>query len=172
MILIYSDTITPRLEYTVHLIFREILGTEFRVIRNSSELKQGNHPVLNYSKTTLPGTLQIVPHPLLFQSDIRPQEVTHVIYRNEVCFFKTQGENSLPFDPLAATFYLVTRYEEYLVSERDRFNRYCPENSILWKFDLLKKPVVNIWARMLATELMNRYPQLHIPVSGFEAKIR
>lgn len=167
MILIYSDVITPRLEYTVHLVFSEILGTDFRITQNIMEYQKEDLPKLNYSATRLGEGFNIFPHTLLFEKDIRPQDVTHVVYQDEVCFFRISTGADLPFDPFAAIFYLVSRYEEYLQPARDKFYRYQAEHSILTVFGLLKKPIVNIWIKILAKEILNKYPGWEFQIPGF-----
>jgi hypothetical protein len=40
----------------------------------------------------------------------------------------------------------------------DRFGRFPASESILLKFNLIKKPIVNIWATWLANEITQKYP--------------
>jgi hypothetical protein len=94
--------------------------------------------------------------------------INSVWYNGEKYFFESSEDSILPFDPLAASFYLVTRHEEYLNTNRDKFNRYPVEKSILTKYNLLKKPVVNIWANLLAEKLKEKYPDLIFPKRKFE----
>jgi len=62
---------------------------------------------------------------------------------------------------------LVTRYEEYVETKFDKYGRYSASNSILSKFNLTKKPVVNIWADWLAKEISRRYPDFIFPKKKF-----
>lgn len=98
----------------------------------------------------------------LIQPNIQP-----VWYKGEKYFFESSADSDLPFDPLAASFYLVSRYEEYLDSPVEQYKRFPPEESILYKYGLLNKPVVNIWARLLAEKLQKRFPELEFPVPKF-----
>ena len=43
-------------------------------------------------------------------------------------FFRSQ-DSDFPFDIFAASFYLITRYEEYLPHRKDAYGRYAHENS-------------------------------------------
>lgn len=65
----------------------------------------------------------------------------------------------MPFDPFAAAFYLVSRYEEYLPFRRDQHGRFTFRDSVAWQQGFLKKPVVNIWAQELALLITKKYPE-------------
>jgi len=86
----------------------------------------------------------------------------------EKYFFESSDDSDLPFDPFAASFYLVSRYEEYLDVKRGKYKRFPAGESILSKYGLQKKPVVNIWANLLARKLKDIYPELKFPASKFE----
>ena len=49
------------------------------------------------------------------------------------CIFKTYGDSVLPFDLFAASFYLVSRYEEYLPFTNDQFGRFSANQSVAWQ---------------------------------------
>ena len=46
---------------------------------------------------------------------------------------------------MAATFYLISRYEEYLPHEKDNYGRYSHTNSLANKHNFLHLPLVNFW---------------------------
>ena len=48
----------------------------------------------------------------------------------------------------AASFYLISRYEEYLPHEKDMYGRYAHENSLAYKERFLQLPLINIWHRI------------------------
>ncbi len=168
MILIYSEEITPRINYAFHLIFTQILQVEISVTSDSSEFQKSNYPKINYSSRKFGSELYIKPHGLLQQKTIAVTNIQSVRYKDDKYFFESSKDSILPFDPFAASFYLVTRYEEYLESDLDKFGRYSAANSILTKYDLLKKPVVNIWARLTAHKIKLQYPELAFPENKFE----
>ncbi|MBN1821716.1 MAG: polysaccharide deacetylase family protein, partial [Prolixibacteraceae bacterium] len=61
--------------------------------------------------------------------------------------------------PFAASFFIITRFEEYLETEKGKYNCYPAEKSILFLNNRLKKPVVNIWANLLAEKIKEHYPE-------------
>ena len=168
MILIYSEEITSRLNYIANLIFTQILKVEISFTTNSSEFIKSDLPKLNYSVKKFNDEFYIKPYPLLFSKELINPDFDSVWYNGEEYFFESSKDSEFPFDPLAASFYLVTRCEEYFETERDKFNRYSPEKSILFKNNLLKKPVVNIWANLIAEKLSEKFPKLVFSELKFE----
>jgi hypothetical protein len=73
----------------------------------------------------------------------------------------------LPFDPLASAFLIVSRLEEYLPGARDPFGRFPAAASILYRFGLLEKAVVNRWARLIAGRLQDRYRDFSVIPPAF-----
>ncbi len=168
MILIFTDEINPRVEYATQLIFRTILQTERRLITDSVTFISSDLPKLNYSKTKFGGEIYLKPHSLLFEKKIITPELQPVRFKEEKYFFASSPDSILPFDLFAAAFYLVTRFEEYNSAERDQHQRYPATQSILFKLNLLKKPVVNIWANLLAEKLQEKFPRLAFPERKFK----
>jgi hypothetical protein len=94
--------------------------------------------------------------------------INSVWYQGEKYFFESSKDSVIPFDPLAASFYLVTRYEEYMEKSKDKLGRYPVNNSILAKYNLLQKPVVNIWSILIAEKLKEIHPELVFPKRNFK----
>lgn len=168
MILIYTEKLTPRIEYISRLIFTTILKKEVSFTGSLSDFQKSELHRFNYSDKRLDNIPYIKPHPIMHSRELIQPDIQLVRHNGESYFFESSANSDLPFDPLAASFYLVTRYEEYLCEKRDEHNRFPAEESILFKHNLLKKPVVNIWANML-TELLKKYfPEIIFPEPKFE----
>jgi len=168
MILIYSEEITPRIDYITKLIFNQILRVEIGLTTNLADFLKSENPKINYSENKFGDEIYLKPHGLLCQTTLHRVEIQPVKYNNETCFFESSADSIFPFDPFAASFYLVTRYEEYLETDLDKFGRFKASESILTKFNLIKKPVVNIWANLLAGEISKKYPRFVFPKRKFE----
>jgi hypothetical protein len=67
----------------------------------------------------------------------------------------------MPFDLFAASFYLASRYEEYLETRRDAHGRFEPENSLAYKHGFITEPIINQWSWILAKFIRTKYPQLN-----------
>ena len=80
---------------------------------------------------------------LLFENKITEQSIECFEVNGNKAFFKTEGD--FPFDIFAASFYLFSRYEEYLPHQKDMYGRYAHENSLAFKESFLDQPLINIW---------------------------
>ncbi len=94
---------------------------------------QQEQPRLNYSLHTnfqRRNSLFEIPHCCL-----RPVFVHKTIECFDInfhkAFFETSGD--FPFDIFAASFYLLSRYEEYLPHEKDMYGRYAHTNSLAFR---------------------------------------
>jgi hypothetical protein len=168
MILIYADELNPRIEYIFRLIFTVILKNEVSFTSKSSRFLSSKMSRLNYSYEKFGNEVYIKPHRFMYCKALIQPDIQPVWYNGEKYFFESSADSMFPFDPFAASFYLVSRYEEYLDGEKDKHKRFKADECILQKYGLLKKPVVNIWARMLAEIMKERFPQLLFPEPRFE----
>lgn len=142
--ILYATTITNRLRYIADFIGYGISGTSFILTDNLQKYNNYSGFKLNYSHQVIEGTdLQIDPHTLLFENDIREQRITCSNVDHIKFFFATEGD--FPFDIFAASFFLMSRYEEYLPYTKDFYGRYAHENSLAYKEDFLHIPLVNEW---------------------------
>ena len=168
MLLIYVKKVNPRIEYISKLIFTQILQIEFAFCTNSSEFRKSDQAKLNYSTEKFGDEFYIKPHRLMFSRAMIKPNIEPVWYEGNKYFCETSQDSDLPFDPLAASFYLVTRHEEYTEEQKDKLDRYHAKQSILTKYNLLHKPVVNIWAKLLGEKLTERYPELSVQETKFQ----
>lgn len=167
MILIYTDELNPRIEYISKLIFTTILQNEVSFTQKSAEFLKSELPKLNYSYEKFGDAFYIKPHRFMHCKALIQPNIQPVWYNGEKYFFESSADSDLPFDPLSASFYLVTRYEEYLGFNKGKYNRFPAEESILEKYGLLKRPVINIWARLLGEKLKERFPEFQLPEPRF-----
>ena len=130
-----------------------------------------NHPgpKINYSDAVLEGGYSIRNHPLLFEEIILPQTIQCFEWKGTKAFFKTV-RSDYPFDILAASFYLLSRYEEYLPHEKDEYGRYAYDNSLAAREGFLQLPLINIWVKDFAGSLQQRFPGFtyKLPEPGVE----
>lgn len=167
MILIYVQKVNPRIEYISKLIFAQILNIEFAFITNSAEFKKAKGAKFNYSAEKFENEFYIKPHRLIFSRAMITPNIEPVWYEGTKYFCESSKDSDLPFDPLAAAFYVVSRHEEHTEQKRDKLDRYPMPQSILAKYDLLHKPVVNIWAQLIGSKLQERFPDLVFGESKF-----
>ena len=89
----------------------------------------------------------IKPHTLLFEKNIAEQKIDCFEINSNKSFFKTEGD--FPFDIFAASFYLLSRYEEYLPHQKDIYGRYAYENSLACKEGFLNQPLLIFGLKIL-----------------------
>jgi hypothetical protein len=168
MILVYTHKITPRVRYIFKHILTRTLLIPVSFTTKVEEFVAHNGPKLSYTKTPLGKEFFIKSNPLLFEQGVNDLEV-HVQKWEEVpCFFATGSKSVIPFDIFAASFYLISRYEEYLPHVKDSHGRYSAIESLAYKNGFLEKPVVDIWAYKLATKLKEKFPDYDYKNRSYE----
>lgn len=158
MILVYTHKITPRVRYVFKHIFTRILMAPVDFTSTIEEFVAHNGPKLSYTKVPLGKEFFIRSHDLLFEQGVSNLELNIQKWDDLPCFFSAGPKSSIPFDVFAASFYLITRYEEYLPHVKDKHERYTAEQSLAYKYRFLEKPVVDIWAMKLKEKLIEKFP--------------
>ena len=152
---IYSAKDSYRLRYIAGIILGDILGMQWDFTTDKRKL--GKHPVINYSTENLPGSFKISPDSILFEKGIIPKQVLISAWKGLPVFFQTTDDSDLPFDVFAASFYLATRYEEYLEFEPDKHGRFPASASVAYKNGFLGKPIIDLWAKEFAKSFLQRF---------------
>ncbi len=160
MLEVFTENINNRVQYTMHLLLKELLGIEYKFVEDRASFCDGEGPKINYGSTPLEDELFFMAVPFLFERKIVPLELEVFNFKNTKAFFRLEESSALPFDIFAASFYLVTRYEEYLCEEKDKHGRFPAEQSLAYQHGFLKQPVINIWAEELRALLLERFPDL------------
>jgi hypothetical protein len=164
---IFSYADSPRLRFVADLILSEMLGLRWDVVTDRRRL--GKSPVINYSREDIPGTFRIDPVDLLFEKSVVAQEINVTEWKGLPVFFLSGNGSDLPFDIFASSFYLVSRYEEYLESETDEFGRFRSANSLAVRKGFNLIPVVDLWVREMSRLLVRRYPWLTFRKNTYSA---
>lgn len=161
MIVVYSPIQSPRLNYTLSLIFHTILGCKYQLTHDKSFYETTNLPKLNYSTTPLNSGIFIQSHSLLQETNIRSL-IPHAENLSDEfpIFFKSEIQDFLGFDILSTVFYVVTRYEEYNATNIDEHQRFKAENSLAYKYHFLHYPYINKIVAYFGDKLQKQYPQL------------
>lgn len=157
MLTIYSEHISARLAYVIEVIFEDILGVDVLLTENQDTFRKSSGG-LNYSNIPIPDKAYIRPHGILFEEGIRTQEIRWNL-DDTASFFPTESD-LVKHDVFAASFYLLSRYEEYLPHQKDDIGRFQGRSSTLGKQGLLHKPLVDEWALELYQALTRVHPFL------------
>ena len=162
MVYVYAPEISSRTSYIFDLLLNEVLGIDFMATSVKEEYIQFHGVKINYSQHETGDELFLPPVGLLEETMISACDPEiQIINGIPVLFPVDDLRASLPFDIFAASFFLVTRYEEYFPLERDAAGRYRPEESLAFRENFLHLPLVNIWAEQLYSVLQKKFPGFH-----------
>lgn len=168
MLLVYSPQTTPRLHYIFKLIFSDILSVDFRITNAIEEFKKFEGVKLNYSEHPIGDELFFYATHFLFEKGITDQQITLFEWEGTKVFYATHPKYIFPFDPFAASFFLVSRYEEYLPHIQDKHERFVPTQSLAYQKNFLQKPLINIWAQKIKEKIKEKYPQFSFPEKHYK----
>jgi len=154
MLTIYTSSANiKRLEFVANYLFSRVLGTEFQIVSDRGLYRKQVGICINYSEEPINHGLQIFPQGLLSEKGIRPvQNLQKNKWNGLFCFFHN-GRGDIPFDLFAASFYLLSLYEEYLPTQLDEHGRFDHRNSLLFQNDCLETPIIDRWAYQLKETL-------------------
>jgi hypothetical protein len=166
-IFIYTPKINTRISYVFDLIFNQLLGiSKVSLTSDLCAFSQNNKVAkINYSRHFISDIPYFFPDQLLLETGIRVLKPTFKKHDALMAaFFHSPAPSnqnaSFPFDPFALTFYLVSRYEEYLDFTSDKFGRFSASNSLAYQNNFLQQPLVNLWALKIKVLLEKKYPVL------------
>ncbi|MBO6830217.1 polysaccharide deacetylase family protein [Flagellimonas sp.] len=160
MLLIFTHKVTNRLTYTAKHLFERILGVEMGFTTKVEDFIKHNGPKMTYSKQPLQNEFFIRSNDLLFEQGINDLEIKVSDWDGIPCFFASGEKSTVPFDIFSASFFLLSRYEEYLPHVKDSVGRFPVKESIAYQHDFLELPVVDLWAYKLLEALQERFPDL------------
>lgn len=138
--LVYTEAESPRLTYIVDVLW-------CRQAEVTTDVKKflsfpGN--TIQYTKERIwPDIHHIQPIGLLNSSEIVSWGVDVNNWESLPVIFPGKGD--IPFDWLAASFYLLSRYEEYLPYQPDPYGRFPATASIAHQHNFLQIPLVQLW---------------------------
>jgi hypothetical protein len=162
--LLYSPHITPRLSYITEFISNEFFGEPhaIRICSDRALFIAAGGARINYSNEIIGGCIDVRPQGLLFETGVHPVAIDCFLWNDQKVFFGGGGdrEGDLPFDIFSASFYLLSRYEEYLPHPTDEYGRFAHPHSLAFREGFLHQPLVNHWLQAFRKFLSTRFPAL------------
>jgi len=168
LILVYTHKITPRITYIFKHFFVRILQIPISFTTTVDEFVAHNGPKMTYSKSPLGKEFFVRSHDLLFEQGVNDIEINMSKWDTIPCFFPTGKIATIPFDIFAASFYLLSRYEEYLPFVQDAYERFPADESLAFKNKFLDKPIIDIWAYKFLEYLKEKFPNYEYTQRKFE----
>jgi hypothetical protein len=170
-ITVFAEFDSPRLRYTLSLCLEQLLGCTFHLVLQQDEFEKAPEPRIAYSNTK-PNHLSIlwIPEEGLLREirKIRTQEpATGQDEMGWYCFNSPMQQADFNFDLFSAVFYFASRYEEYVLPERDAHGRFPAKASLAYRNGCLERPVAEEWITRLRTELRKRFPDQEFPLPAY-----
>jgi len=145
---IVSTIITDFLGFTLDIEFHDVNNYTL-ILPNNKEIIINDNFFSNY--TEINGYLHEsnIPTKVLYvKNKYIPEKDIPVIYGND----KLELDNNriiCGIDIFASSFFMLTRWEEYVIKEKDKHNRFQDKQSLAYKNNFHKRPVVNEYTEML-----------------------
>ena len=132
--LVLVPKVTGRVMYVFDLMLRQLLGFEYDMTVDVEQFIAFEGPKLHYGPQRIGDEAFVKSVDLLFERHIHEQSFRTVAFEDTVAPYAVYGQgNLMPFDVFAASFFLVSRYEEYLSQVRDQYGRFRAEST--WMFE-------------------------------------
>jgi hypothetical protein len=159
MLLVYTHKPSARFTYIADFVLKNLGGFDVRYTNNQEEFSSYTGAKLSYNEKPVDSEINITPHTLLFEKGIKQQNISISSWQNIPTIFKNTN-TQVPFDIFAASFFLMSRYEEYLPHITDNHNRFEADNSLAFQNNFLHLPVINMWVVELKKLILAKYPDL------------
>lgn len=143
--IVLVEQITPRIQYAFSIVFRDFEG-EVLFTTQENEFLAYDGFKLSYLKrnSTQHAQNAIYAAGILEHAEYSRVKSDQGTWQDMPTLFAQAG-GMIPFDIFSATFFLLTRYEEYWRFESDAMGRYLPTNSVMHQMDVLDRPIVEEW---------------------------
>lgn len=145
--------------YICEHIFVDMLGLSIEITTNLETFVKSDESKLTYAKSAIGNEFFIKNFGLLYEKGVLPIEILIEEWENVPYFFATK-KGSIPFDILSASFFLLTRYEEYLYKDTHPDLPFPATESLAYKHHFLEIPIIDIWVARLKELLQEKYPNL------------
>lgn len=170
--LIYSTSHSPRLEYTLEVLFQHLLSLEYTFTDDYLFYRSHPGPKIHYGdRRQADDVFFIKATSLLFEQEIRALVPAVVEVEGRPALFPQGAASDWPFDLLAMIFYSLSRYEEYLEFKPDQYGRFPASESLASKHNFLDRPILNEWVYLFGEALKTKWPDLGLSVQPFQVRL-
>lgn len=160
--IIFSEKVSPRLNYTCRFIFEHVLKVKHVVTSGRDEFEASHFYRINYSPEIMDGALRIIPSGLLFENGI-PRTKPSFQKRGNCHYLFCNNDGDLQFDIFSAVFFMISRAEEWQGFQPDSHGRFELGQSMLFKAHLHLIPVVDEWIMELRKRLAKFFSGIILP---------
>ncbi|HEY4538609.1 MAG TPA: polysaccharide deacetylase family protein [Faecalibacter sp.] len=145
-LIIYTEKITPRIDYIFNFIFRTFGGISFQYIHDLKEFKTMTIPKINFSN-----------HQIVDEINFR---VDNILLENGI----NQAIDYYSLQPIGQCFYWLSRYEEYVANPQqfDQHNRFLGS-----ELDY-SQPIVDQICYEIQKQIQTKYPDFKFKKRSFK----
>ncbi len=153
------DNFLPERKYIIDIILQDFLGLDYQIIFEKRKkyrilLKNNAEIIINdafFSKFENKNTYlhkKNIPENIIFaKNSFLTEKNIPIIYGNSE--IKIQKKIFfLGLDIFASAFFMLTRWEEFVATDKDKHQRFICKNSLAQKFDFHQRPVVDEYVEM------------------------
>ncbi|WP_442794522.1 polysaccharide deacetylase family protein [Pelobium manganitolerans] len=163
---VYTEKLNARIAYVFKQLFGQFLGVEVAFCTDADEFATKAGAKICYASQALGHAPFFKKHPFIDEVGVATVDLTFADWEGLKIPFAVDT-SALPFDVFAASFYLLSRYEEYLDAEKDVHGRYPAKASLAFKNGFLNKPLVDEWALLLSRMIKQRFPEFETKPRAF-----
>lgn len=163
--ILIPESNSKEINYTLNVLFNKFLGVDFKTtITNTKDYQitfrqktitinndffyRFNNELGYLKKENLPEKISLIKTKFTSETDIP------LIFGTEE--FRTEEDSIYcGIDIIASTFLMLTRWEEYVCDNKDKHDRFPSEHSLLQRFNLHQRPIVNEYLEMLWNMLVS-----------------
>ena len=164
-LIVYSPLLTSRIKYIFNFIFKDILKTEVEFTGNKDYFLQSENAKISYADEPLGDELHFKSSSLLLSNKVEEIGLKTTMFGEYIVPFPVQ-QSALPFDVFAASFFLISRYEEYLHQKKSDQD-FKAKSSHQTKWRILNRPIIDEWALILKNMIRKKYPALQFQDKKF-----
>jgi hypothetical protein len=168
-IFLLSPAVTARMKYITRFISGR-LGCNIQLIQTdqvNADDFPSNAILLNYGAYPHTGCFNIFSEGLMFKTGLEEQDTGHFRKDGQMYLYPAPEGFDLQHDLFSACFFMLSRYEEYLPFEPDRYGRFEADQSLAFRIGFLEEPVIDQWLIQFKKSLLQKFPDLVFPAQSF-----
>ena len=159
MLLIYAEQLSPRFSFIIKHIFDRMLGLEIKITTDLECFIKSDSYKLSYAKSAIGNEFFVKNFGLLYQKGVQNIDI-FIEYFEGIPYFFSAKKGCFPFDIFSASFFLLSRYEEYKCGNNEKYENFSATESIAYKYNFLEIPIIDIWVEKFKKALLEKYPNL------------
>ncbi|UKT63307.1 DUF7033 domain-containing protein [Pedobacter mucosus] len=164
-LIVFSTILTPRIKYIFSFIFKDILKAEVEFTGNKNYFLENENFKISYGEEPLANELFFKQTHLLFSNKLDEFKIKTISFGEYQAPFPVKN-SALPFDVFAASFFILSRYEEYWFQNTSTED-FKASKSHQHKWKILDKPIIDEWALIIKNMIKKNEPNFKFQEKKF-----